>query len=181
LLELLQVTLFWGSFEYLLLLQKEKWSFSKFFSNLGGSLGVWLGLSVLSLVQVVKASSQKQKIPPNAPHLRFTVHHISAQTCPEESVLPAESERRFGGGHSAQESERCQCQQQQQQQHVLLLPCWRRRIFFSRWAQPAGRRHFHEPIWGKEQEDLNIQLIYFMYNYQKFIVLHFTLLEWKES
>ena len=51
--ELLQVTLFWGSFEYLLLLQKEKWSFSKFFSNLGGSLGVWLGLSVLSLVQFI--------------------------------------------------------------------------------------------------------------------------------
>jgi hypothetical protein len=52
--EVLQVTLLWGSFEYLRLLQKEKWSFSKFFSNLGGSLGVWLGLSVLSVIQVRK-------------------------------------------------------------------------------------------------------------------------------
>ncbi|KAL3101894.1 hypothetical protein niasHS_003303 [Heterodera schachtii] len=48
-----EVKLFWGSFEYLRLIQKQKWSFSKFVSNLGGSLGVWLGLSVVSIIQFI--------------------------------------------------------------------------------------------------------------------------------
>uniref|UniRef100_A0A915LWV6 Amiloride-sensitive sodium channel n=1 Tax=Meloidogyne javanica TaxID=6303 RepID=A0A915LWV6_MELJA len=46
-----QLTLSWGAFEYLRLIQQERWSFTKFLSQIGGATGVWLGLSALSIVQ----------------------------------------------------------------------------------------------------------------------------------
>lgn len=43
----------WGSFEFLKMEQCYKYeTFVQFLSELGGSLGIWLGLSVLSLLQV---------------------------------------------------------------------------------------------------------------------------------
>lgn len=42
----------WGAFEFLKMEQCYKYeSFVSFLSELGGSLGIWLGLSVLSLLQ----------------------------------------------------------------------------------------------------------------------------------
>ncbi|CAK5036601.1 unnamed protein product [Meloidogyne enterolobii] len=46
-----QLTLSWGAFEYLRLIQQDRWSFTKFLSQIGGATGVWLGLSALSIVQ----------------------------------------------------------------------------------------------------------------------------------
>ncbi|PAV62851.1 hypothetical protein WR25_15920 [Diploscapter pachys] len=45
------IELHWGSFEYLTLEQGWKWSLTEFISQLGGSIGMWLGLSILSLIQ----------------------------------------------------------------------------------------------------------------------------------
>lgn len=41
----------WGSFEYLTLEQHWVWSVSTFIAAIGGSIGMWLGLSILSLIQ----------------------------------------------------------------------------------------------------------------------------------
>lgn len=42
----------WGSFEFLKMEQSYKYkNFAAFLAELGGSLGIWLGLSVLSLLQ----------------------------------------------------------------------------------------------------------------------------------
>ncbi|KAE9556500.1 hypothetical protein FO519_000194 [Halicephalobus sp. NKZ332] len=49
--DLTTVVLNWGSFEYLTLEQEYVWSVATFIAALGGSLGVWLGLSILSLLQ----------------------------------------------------------------------------------------------------------------------------------
>lgn len=46
------VTIIWGSFEYLKLEQQYIWNVTTFIAALGGSIGMWLGLSVLSLIQV---------------------------------------------------------------------------------------------------------------------------------
>ncbi|MCP9264489.1 Amiloride-sensitive sodium channel [Dirofilaria immitis] len=46
------INLNWGSFEYLILSQHWVWSMSTFVAALGGSMGAWLGLSILSLIQV---------------------------------------------------------------------------------------------------------------------------------
>lgn len=46
------VTLTWRSFEYLSLQQDRVYTLTSFIAELGGSIGVWLGLSVLSLFQV---------------------------------------------------------------------------------------------------------------------------------
>jgi len=43
----------WGSFEYLTLTQKYFWSVTTFLAALGGSIGMWLGLSILTLIQGV--------------------------------------------------------------------------------------------------------------------------------
>jgi hypothetical protein len=43
----------WGSFEYLTLNQKYTWSITTFIAALGGSIGMWLGLSILTLIQGV--------------------------------------------------------------------------------------------------------------------------------
>uniref|UniRef100_A0A1I8BGS0 Amiloride-sensitive sodium channel n=1 Tax=Meloidogyne hapla TaxID=6305 RepID=A0A1I8BGS0_MELHA len=45
--EELQLTLTWGAFEYLRLIQQERWSFTKFLSQIGGATGVWLGKLLL--------------------------------------------------------------------------------------------------------------------------------------
>ncbi|KAM3716611.1 Acid-sensing ion channel 1B [Dirofilaria immitis] len=45
------INLNWGSFEYLILSQHWVWSMSTFVAALGGSMGAWLGLSILSLIQ----------------------------------------------------------------------------------------------------------------------------------
>lgn len=48
-----QVNLAWGSFEYFRLQQHYKFSnLEEFFAGVGGALGIWLGLSILSLIQV---------------------------------------------------------------------------------------------------------------------------------
>uniref|UniRef100_A0A183CS08 ADP,ATP carrier protein n=1 Tax=Globodera pallida TaxID=36090 RepID=A0A183CS08_GLOPA len=77
-----EVKLFWGSFEYLRLIQKQKWSLSKFVSNLGGSLGVWLGLSVVSIVQFIS-------------FLMLQFHNKMVQ---KESASGDEGEERHYGG-----------------------------------------------------------------------------------
>uniref|UniRef100_A0A914HUZ6 Amiloride-sensitive sodium channel n=1 Tax=Globodera rostochiensis TaxID=31243 RepID=A0A914HUZ6_GLORO len=77
-----EVKLFWGSFEYLRLVQKQKWSLSKFVSNLGGSLGVWLGLSVVSIVQFIS-------------FLMLQFHNKMMQ---KESASGEEGEERHYGG-----------------------------------------------------------------------------------
>uniref|UniRef100_A0A915PVE6 Uncharacterized protein n=1 Tax=Setaria digitata TaxID=48799 RepID=A0A915PVE6_9BILA len=46
------INLNWGSFEYLTLSQYWVWSMPTFIAALGGSMGAWLGLSILSLIQV---------------------------------------------------------------------------------------------------------------------------------
>ncbi|KAK6109462.1 Amiloride-sensitive sodium channel family protein [Brugia pahangi] len=45
------INLNWGSFEYLTLSQYWVWSMPTFIAALGGSMGAWLGLSILSLIQ----------------------------------------------------------------------------------------------------------------------------------
>ncbi|KAI1720540.1 amiloride-sensitive sodium channel domain-containing protein [Ditylenchus destructor] len=49
--DLTTIYLLWGSFEYLTLEQDWVWSLSSFIAALGGSIGMWLGLSILSLIQ----------------------------------------------------------------------------------------------------------------------------------
>uniref|UniRef100_A0AC34GRY9 Uncharacterized protein n=1 Tax=Panagrolaimus sp. ES5 TaxID=591445 RepID=A0AC34GRY9_9BILA len=49
--DLTTVYLNWGSFEFLTLEQKRIWSIPTFIAALGGSIGMWLGLSILSLLQ----------------------------------------------------------------------------------------------------------------------------------
>jgi hypothetical protein len=49
--DLTTVVLNWGSFEYLSLEQKWVWSVATFIAALGGSIGMWLGLSFISLLQ----------------------------------------------------------------------------------------------------------------------------------
>lgn len=51
-LDLTTIYLNWGSFEYLTLKQDWVWTVSSFIAALGGSIGMWLGLSILSLIQV---------------------------------------------------------------------------------------------------------------------------------
>ncbi|VDN17542.1 unnamed protein product [Gongylonema pulchrum] len=51
--DLTMINLNWGSFEYLTLTQYWVWSMPTFIAALGGSMGAWLGLSILSLIQVV--------------------------------------------------------------------------------------------------------------------------------
>ncbi|MFH4976522.1 hypothetical protein AB6A40_003231 [Gnathostoma spinigerum] len=49
--DLTLINLNWRSFEYINLEQQKVWTFATFIAALGGSIGVWLGLSVLSLLQ----------------------------------------------------------------------------------------------------------------------------------
>ncbi|KAK0399741.1 hypothetical protein QR680_003191 [Steinernema hermaphroditum] len=49
--DLTLVNLNWGSFEYLTLEQDWVWTIATFIAALGGSIGMWLGLSILSLIQ----------------------------------------------------------------------------------------------------------------------------------
>ena len=49
--DLTTVYLNWGSFEFLTLEQQRIWSIPTFVAALGGSIGMWLGLSILSLLQ----------------------------------------------------------------------------------------------------------------------------------
>lgn len=42
----------WASFEYMTVEQSEVYSYSSFVGELGGILGLWLGLSVLGIVKV---------------------------------------------------------------------------------------------------------------------------------
>uniref|UniRef100_A0A1I7XKV3 PDZ domain-containing protein n=1 Tax=Heterorhabditis bacteriophora TaxID=37862 RepID=A0A1I7XKV3_HETBA len=50
--DLTLINLNWGSFEYLTMEQQWKYSLTAFIAALGGSIGMWLGLSILSLIQV---------------------------------------------------------------------------------------------------------------------------------
>jgi hypothetical protein len=52
-LDMTVVELHWGSFEYLRMQQDWVWSVTTFIAALGGSIGMWLGLSILSLIQVI--------------------------------------------------------------------------------------------------------------------------------
>lgn len=45
------VELQWGSFEYVSMKQDYVWTVTSFIAALGGSTGMWLGLSMLSLIQ----------------------------------------------------------------------------------------------------------------------------------
>ncbi|KAL3115780.1 hypothetical protein niasHT_007785 [Heterodera trifolii] len=47
------VKLIWGAFEYLELEQCYVWSLWTFIAAIGGSIGMWLGLSMLSLIQLI--------------------------------------------------------------------------------------------------------------------------------
>ncbi|VDN34636.1 unnamed protein product [Gongylonema pulchrum] len=49
--DLTMITLNWRSFEYLSLEQNRVYTVTSFIAEIGGSIGVWLGLSVLSLIQ----------------------------------------------------------------------------------------------------------------------------------
>ncbi|CAJ0590278.1 unnamed protein product [Cylicocyclus nassatus] len=49
--DLTLINLNWGSFEYLSMEQQWKYSITAFIAALGGSIGMWLGLSILSLIQ----------------------------------------------------------------------------------------------------------------------------------
>ncbi|CAD6193473.1 unnamed protein product [Caenorhabditis auriculariae] len=49
--DLTLVELSWGSFEYLTMEQHWKYTIASFIASLGGAMGMWLGLSILSLVQ----------------------------------------------------------------------------------------------------------------------------------
>ncbi|KAF8385769.1 del-6 [Pristionchus pacificus] len=49
--DLTLIELQWGSFEYLNMEQKWEWTVATFIAALGGSIGMWLGLSILSLIQ----------------------------------------------------------------------------------------------------------------------------------
>jgi hypothetical protein len=46
------VNLNFGAFEYLKLTQDWKWTVATFVAAVGGAIGVYLGLSVLSVIQV---------------------------------------------------------------------------------------------------------------------------------
>lgn len=48
------IKLLWGAFEYLELEQTYVWTLWTFIAAVGGSIGMWLGLSVLTLIQVGK-------------------------------------------------------------------------------------------------------------------------------
>lgn len=50
--DLTMINLNWGSFEYLNMKQEWEWTVATFIAALGGSIGMWLGLSILSLIQV---------------------------------------------------------------------------------------------------------------------------------
>ncbi|KAK6058474.1 hypothetical protein COOONC_03957 [Cooperia oncophora] len=50
-LDLTLINLNWGSFEYLTMEQHWKYTLTAFIAALGGSIGMWLGLSILSLIQ----------------------------------------------------------------------------------------------------------------------------------
>uniref|UniRef100_A0A158PA12 Amiloride-sensitive sodium channel n=1 Tax=Angiostrongylus cantonensis TaxID=6313 RepID=A0A158PA12_ANGCA len=50
--DLTLINLNWGSFEYLTMEQQWKYSITAFIAALGGSIGMWLGLSILSLIQL---------------------------------------------------------------------------------------------------------------------------------
>ncbi|CAB3397562.1 unnamed protein product [Caenorhabditis bovis] len=54
--DLTLVNLHWGSFEYLSMEQQWKYTTTTFIAALGGSIGMWLGLSILSLIQLVTYS-----------------------------------------------------------------------------------------------------------------------------
>jgi hypothetical protein len=48
-----QINIAWGSFEYFQLEQNYKFAnIENFFADVGGAIGIWLGLSILSLIQV---------------------------------------------------------------------------------------------------------------------------------
>uniref|UniRef100_A0AC35TVA4 Amiloride-sensitive sodium channel n=1 Tax=Rhabditophanes sp. KR3021 TaxID=114890 RepID=A0AC35TVA4_9BILA len=49
--DLTLVNLNWGSFEFLTLEQDWVWTLATFIAGLGGSIGIWLGLSILSLIE----------------------------------------------------------------------------------------------------------------------------------
>ncbi|GMS91968.1 hypothetical protein PENTCL1PPCAC_14143, partial [Pristionchus entomophagus] len=49
--DLTLIELQWGSFEYLNMEQNGEWTVAKFIAALGGSIGMWLGLSIVSLIQ----------------------------------------------------------------------------------------------------------------------------------
>lgn len=53
------VHLVWGSFEYTDMQQNHVWSFTRFMAAIGGSIGMWLGLSILSLIQALLPPSLK--------------------------------------------------------------------------------------------------------------------------
>lgn len=52
LLDLTTIMLNWGSFEYLTLEQQLQYTPTSFIGTVGGAIGMWLGLSILSLIQV---------------------------------------------------------------------------------------------------------------------------------
>jgi hypothetical protein len=55
------ITLLWGAFEYLDLEQKYVWTLWTFIAAIGGSIGLWLGLSVLSIIQLITFLTERFK------------------------------------------------------------------------------------------------------------------------
>ncbi|KAF7639409.1 hypothetical protein Mgra_00001081 [Meloidogyne graminicola] len=63
--EITDIKLIWGAFEYLKLEQKYVYTLWSFISAIGGSIGVWLGLSALSLIQLVTFLTEKTAVKVN--------------------------------------------------------------------------------------------------------------------
>uniref|UniRef100_A0A158R594 Amiloride-sensitive sodium channel n=1 Tax=Syphacia muris TaxID=451379 RepID=A0A158R594_9BILA len=59
--DLTLIEVHWGSFEYLNLKQERKYTIVTFAAAVGGSIGVWLGLSVLSLMQFVYLTTRNRR------------------------------------------------------------------------------------------------------------------------
>jgi len=82
-----QIFVSWNSFEFLKLDQDWKWDKSAFVAALGGSMGMYLGLSVLSLIQLITwigAKVHAKKIHPSEKY--------SVSNAPKHSVSQASME-----------------------------------------------------------------------------------------
>lgn len=83
-----QVFLHWSSFEFLKLDQDWKWDRSSFLAAFGGSMGMYLGLSVLSLIQLITWIGAKV----HAKKVHPVSEKYSVSNAPKHSVSQASME-----------------------------------------------------------------------------------------